>query len=118
MRPFNASAIHFCQKNVSNRSHNIVRRGFQQVGEANAQLALPQPDGAVYIHKGKELYRDLRDGSAGTQLVITFLKDLKQAVTHRGFRLARACIHSGEVDLLLGFFFCFASCSCSASVLR
>lgn len=93
--PFNDPAIHLCQKNVSNGSYNTVRRGFQEVGETNPQLALSQPDGAIYIRKGKELYCDLRDGCARTQLAITFLKDLKQLVGHYGFRLARAFIHSG-----------------------
>ena len=90
MPPLNASAIHFCQKNVSNGSYNTVRRGFQQVGEANSQSALSQPDVAIYVREGEELYRDLWDGSARAQLAITFLKDLKQPVPHRGFRVARA----------------------------
>src|SRR6202008_1237414 len=49
------SAVHLGQQNVRDSLQNRFGSAFQQVGEANQQAAVAQPDGVVDVGEGEEL---------------------------------------------------------------
>src|SRR5579871_4695376 len=77
---------------------NGLRSTLQQIGEPNQQSAVPQPDGIVQIGKSKEFNLQFGQGRARTQLLIAFLENFEQALTHSDARLARESHRSLESD--------------------
>src|SRR5579864_2949405 len=91
--PIDRAAVHLGQQNVRDSLQNCVGSSFQQVGEADQQAAVAQPDGVVDVGKGEELNLEFGQGSAWTELGVGLLEDFEDAGAHGERRLARDSGH-------------------------
>ena len=81
--------VNLRQQDVSDGLDHILRRAFQQIGEANVKHAFAQADGVVHVGEGIELDAELRDGRTRAQVSINAVQDVLEIRLQASRKVAR-----------------------------
>jgi hypothetical protein len=83
-------AIEFGDEDVGDGSEDRLWCAFEEVGEADAELAFAESDGGVEAGEAIEANVNRRDGSARSECAVLFFKPLDEFDVHYKVKLAQA----------------------------
>src|SRR5262249_14345499 len=107
--PLDRLAIHFRQKNMSDRAQHSIGRAFQQIRQPYQQFSFAQTNGVVDVRECEELYGKRWRVAPRTKFAKALFKDLDDVATHLGTRLACGSDESDCRSSALAFLLVFPS---------